>query len=202
MLFKITLVVLFASQILTAPADDPVRIDLPVYDKPQADTNVQLSQPFQPENPGGEPLNDQASGGNFINYKLQTASNVLGNKINSQISSFNFGGPFAAPVTTLESAILETEGFGSKTLSINENVQGVVAGLFQPLPIVDTISEEEKYGNNGDKFYSAGQAIVGSAEGLSNVVNSVLEVPGVIFKKISRIATEKLNNLGGKLVGL
>lgn len=48
--------------------------------------------------------------------------------------------------------------------------------MFQPKPIVDTISEEEKYGNSGDKFYSAGKAIVGGAEGISNLVNSALEV--------------------------
>lgn len=47
---------------------------------------------------------------------------------------------------------------------------------FQPKPIVDTISEEEKYGNTGDKFYGAGRALVGGAEGVSNLVNSVLEV--------------------------
>lgn len=47
---------------------------------------------------------------------------------------------------------------------------------FQPKPIVDTIHEEEKYGNHGDKFYAAGKAIVGGAEGVSNIVNTVLEV--------------------------
>lgn len=47
---------------------------------------------------------------------------------------------------------------------------------FQPKPIVDTISESEKYGNTGDKFYTAGKSIVGGAEGISNFVNSALEV--------------------------
>lgn len=41
---------------------------------------------------------------------------------------------------------------------------------------MDTIKEEEKYGNSGDKFYSAGRALVGGAQGVSNFVNSVLEV--------------------------
>lgn len=48
--------------------------------------------------------------------------------------------------------------------------------LFQPKPIVDTIQEEDKYGNTGDKFYTAGRAIVGGASGVSNLVNSILEV--------------------------
>lgn len=52
----------------------------------------------------------------------------------------------------------------------------LVIWCFQPKPIVDTIQEEEKYGNTGDKFYAAGRAIVGGASGVSNLVNSVLEV--------------------------
>lgn len=41
------------------------------------------------------------------------------------------GGPFSDPVTKIESAVQETEGFGSKALSIKENIQSIVAGLFQ-----------------------------------------------------------------------
>lgn len=59
--------------------------------------------------------------------------------------------------------------------------------MLQPKPIVDTIREDEKYGNNGDKFYSAGRAIVGGATGVSNFVNSILEV-----SLITSIATIKL----------
>lgn len=51
-----------------------------------------------------------------------------------------------------------------------------MAWCFQPKPIVDTIQEEDKYGNTGDKFYTAGRAIVAGASGVSNLVNSVLEV--------------------------
>lgn len=41
---------------------------------------------------------------------------------------------------------------------------------------MDTIQEEEKYGNTGDKFIGAGKVLVGGAESVSNLVNSVLEV--------------------------
>lgn len=40
-------------------------------------------------------------------------------------------GWFAAPVSTLEGALLETEGLGSKTLSAKDNLHNIVAGLFQ-----------------------------------------------------------------------
>ncbi|KAJ8737116.1 hypothetical protein PYW07_000387 [Mythimna separata] len=191
---------LLAAGALAAPVDDPIRIDLPVYDQPQSGSDVLLAQPLETENyPGGDPVNKaQPSGGNFVTYKLQAASNLLGNTLNAKATS----GVFYAPVPTLESAVEETEGYGSKTLSFKENIQGIVAGFFQPQPIVDTIREEDKYGNSGDKFYSAGKALVGGAEGVSNFVNSVLEVPGSVLKQIARAATEKLNNIGGKLIGL
>ncbi|KAJ8737720.1 hypothetical protein PYW08_000315 [Mythimna loreyi] len=192
---------LLASSARAAPVDDPIRIDLPVYDQPQSGSDVLLAQPLETENyPGGDPVNKgQSNGGNFVTYKLQAATNLLGSTLNAKANSV---GVFYAPVPTLESAVEETEGYGSKALSFKENIQGIVAGIFQPQPIVDTIREEEKYGNSGDKFYSAGKALVGGAEGVSNFVNSVLEVPGSILKNIARAATEKLNNFGGKLIGL
>ncbi|CAH0703414.1 unnamed protein product [Spodoptera exigua] len=199
-LTKVVTVLLLVQMCLSAPVDDPIRIDLPVYDQPQAGSDVLQNQPLDPENyPGGDHLSN--NGGNLITYKVQAAQNLLEGTLNAK-ANVHQDGLFAAPVSTLETALQESEGFGSKKLSIKENIQGVVAGIFQPQPIVDTIREEEKYGNSGDKFYSAGKAIVGGAEGLSNFVNSVLEVPGTVFKQIARVATEKLNNLGGKLIGL
>lgn len=41
------------------------------------------------------------------------------------------GGVFSPPVTALEHALLEQEGFGSQKLSIKDNFHGFVAGLFQ-----------------------------------------------------------------------
>ncbi|CAH2035236.1 unnamed protein product, partial [Iphiclides podalirius] len=189
------LLLVFVYGASSAPGDEPVRVDLPVYDQPQSSPNVVLAQPLETENHPEVNLNKEKS----------IVDNLLSKKFSSYppVGSVNYGGGlFSAPVTSIEGALLETEGIGSKTLSVKENVQNVVAGLFQPKPIVDTIQEHEKYGNNGDKFYSAGRAIVGGAEGVSNLVNSILEVPGTIFRTITRAATEKLNNFGGKLIGL
>ncbi|XP_069365205.1 uncharacterized protein [Maniola hyperantus] len=183
--------------VITAPLDDPVRIDLPVYE-PQSGSTITLTEAPEPENHPGSQNSYQKS-----NEKPVTI--VLGSKTNSNslIGSMNYGsGLFSPSVTQLDGALLETEGLGSKVLSVKENVQNVVAGVFQPQPIVDTIKEEEKYGNSGDKFESTGRALVNGAEGISNFVNSILEVPGKIFRSITRAASEKLNNLGSKLVGL
>ncbi|KAL4705706.1 hypothetical protein ACJJTC_018779 [Scirpophaga incertulas] len=186
----------------SAPVDDPIRVDLPVYDHPQLE---QAS--LEPENYDVSKGTSTALGQAYHN-KFGVANNILKHSTSFQQvkpGSLNVQGGdgwFSPPVTTLEGALLETEGLASKTLSAKENLQQVVAGIFQPKPIVDTITEEEKYGNTGDKFYSAGRAIVGGAEGVSNLVNSALEIPGTIIRKITRAASEKLNNLGGKLIGL
>lgn len=47
------------------------------------------------------------------------------------IVCYNFQGGIFAPVATREGAVLETEGWGSKTLSIKENIHNIVAGIFQ-----------------------------------------------------------------------
>ncbi|XP_039764074.1 uncharacterized protein LOC120636596 [Pararge aegeria] len=187
--------------VISAPVDDPVRIDLPVYDQPESASSTTVTEVPEPENyPGSENKQPQSK-----QKPVQPVSIVLDSKTNSNtlIGSVNYGGGlFKPPVTRLDGALLETEGIGSKILSVKENAQNVVAGIFQPQPLVDTIKEEEKYGNTGDKFQSTGRALVNGAEGISNFVNSILEVPGKIFRSITRAASEKLNNLGGKLVGL
>ncbi|XP_045784871.1 uncharacterized protein LOC123880670 [Maniola jurtina] len=183
--------------VISAPVDDPVRIDLPVYEPQSGSTTTRTEAP--------EPENYPGSQNSYQKSDEKPVTIVLGSKTNSNplIGSVNYGsGLFSPSVTHLDGALLETEGLGSKILSVKENVQNVVAGVFQPQPIVDTIKEEEKYGNSGEKFESTGRALVNGAEGISNFVNSILEVPGKIFRSITRAASEKLNNLGSKLVGL
>ncbi|CAG9558566.1 unnamed protein product [Danaus chrysippus] len=188
------------SGVLCRPLDDPIRIDLPVYDQPEIASNAYTLQPFEPENHPGENLKSSDSAPKNLKPNINTKIYYDGD---SSLQDENHTvGLFGAPNKKINSAILETEGYGSKVLSVKETAQNVVAGLLQPKPIVDTIREEEKYGNSGDKFYSAGRAVVGGAEKFSNLLNSILEIPGAIIKSITRTATEKLNNLGNKIVGL
>ncbi len=46
----------------------------------------------------------------------------------------------------------------------------------QPVPIVDTIREEEKYGNSGDKFNTFGRGVVTGVETLGKLINKALNV--------------------------
>lgn len=45
----------------------------------------------------------------------------------------------------------------------------------QATPIVDTIQEHEKYGNDGDRF-GFGRKIVDSYEALANIINKLIDV--------------------------
>lgn len=42
--------------------------------------------------------------------------------------------------------------------------------------MVDTIREEEKYGNTGDKFNRFGRGVVTGVETVANLINSALNV--------------------------
>ncbi|KAL4127289.1 hypothetical protein QTP88_011466 [Uroleucon formosanum] len=81
-------------------------------------------------------------------------------------------------------------------------VQGKLLNFLKPLPVVDVTKEDEKYGNDGDKFNRIGRSFIGGVESVSNMLTSALSFPVDSAKKLSRSATEVLNNLGGRLIGL
>ncbi|XP_071452905.1 uncharacterized protein [Hetaerina americana] len=96
-------------------------------------------------------------------------------------------------VEIIKSEELPLRKKSADTLEDSENI---------PQPIVDTISEEDKYGNTGDSLGALGRGIVGGSEALSNFVNLAIEYPTNLFKSLAHRATEALNHLGSKLVGL
>lgn len=99
-LTPILMLFLLVVSTLSAPVDDPIRIDLPVYDQPQTNTDVLQSEPLESENyPGGNPVqnNAQPSGGNFVTYKLQAASNLLGSAVNAKVIRISVRGTLYFP---------------------------------------------------------------------------------------------------------
>lgn len=48
--------------------------------------------------------------------------------------------------------------------------------VLQPLPVVDVTKEEDKYGNNGDKFNRFGKKFIGGVETVSSMLTSALSV--------------------------
>ncbi|XP_044729580.1 uncharacterized protein LOC123292931 [Chrysoperla carnea] len=134
---------------------------------------------------------------NFLEPKLDFSAEVGGASGIGQIVSV-----FNGPPTKIEYAAQENESIFSKKDSFYTGLHEALANIFQYKPIVDTIKEEDKYGNDGEKFRSIGKFVVGKAEGLSNFLNKAAEVPGQVFKAIVQTTNEKLNHLGGKIVGL
>lgn len=55
--------------------------------------------------------------------------------------------------------------------------------LLQPKPILDTITEEEKYGNRME--HNIGKKVVKAVEGVSNLVNSAFRVSSLICLQIT-----------------
>jgi hypothetical protein len=88
--------------------------------------------------------------------------------------------PFASflPPKTRETARLESEKDQAFFERNNDNnpISLFLQSILKPQPIVDSIKEEDKYGNSGDKFGTVGRALVNGVEGISNFVNSIVDV--------------------------
>lgn len=69
------------SSVISIPVDDPIRIDLPVYDQPRSSSNVVIAQPLEQENHPGSSKTVSSAAGNLIPDKNHDDSNVLTNKL-------------------------------------------------------------------------------------------------------------------------
>ncbi|XP_068158381.1 uncharacterized protein [Drosophila tropicalis] len=107
-----------------------------------------------------------------------------------------------APDKTAESVNLEHEAIPSKVLSLYDNSQKKLTDVVQPAPILDSISEHEKYGNNGDMFDGISRTIVNGYEAFSNILNTFIQKPKELARSFSKGITAQLDIIGGKLVGL
>ncbi|XP_044014357.1 uncharacterized protein LOC122856667 isoform X2 [Aphidius gifuensis] len=107
------------------------------------------------------------------------------------------------PPKTRETVRLENEN-GQSLLEVRKNkpIEGIFENFLKPKPLVDRISDDEKYGNSGDKFIGVGRALVNGFEGLSNIINKIIDLPARAVKNSSRNLTSALNQVGGKLIGL
>ncbi|XP_023719257.2 uncharacterized protein LOC111870877 [Cryptotermes secundus] len=80
--------------------------------------------------------------------------------------------------------------------------QTLLVDVLQPQPILDTIREEEKYGNDGEKLGQIGRSIVSGVTKFTSFLGSTVDLPYEVLKSITRKATETLNNVGAKIVGI
>ncbi|KAG5867400.1 hypothetical protein JTB14_022631 [Gonioctena quinquepunctata] len=133
----------------------------------------------------------------------------LGEKLDNAVSNaakaktISFVPPFPDSGRTM--AVLEQRNQETIPIRLDDKygrLQEFVAGFVNPKPIVDTIQEYEKYGNDGGKFRQVGTALVGGYEALSNILNAAVELPFTAIKQFGKKVTTSLNTVGGKLVGL
>lgn len=55
-------------------------------------------------------------------------------------------------------------------------IQDYLQNYLSPVPIVDRITEKDKYGNSGDQFIGVTRVIVNGLEGISNFLNALVYV--------------------------
>ncbi|XP_063931536.1 uncharacterized protein LOC135143571 isoform X2 [Zophobas morio] len=99
-------------------------------------------------------------------------------------------------------AALEHESLVGKADTAYGRLQEFVAGFYHPKPIVDTIQEHEKYGNDGGKTRVAATYLIGGLEGVSNILNTIVDVPFEVVNQFGRKLSETSAAVGAKLVGL
>ncbi|XP_015593236.1 uncharacterized protein LOC107266839 [Cephus cinctus] len=209
---------------LSRPAEEPIRIDLTPTQATDLSSRLQegkelLGQLADRVRFGrGRFVNSAAMVRNIIVNHAEEAASEAQNNVASVIAaksdivaqgqnvlnSIQKGvfANFLAPKTR-ETVRLESEA-GQAFFERNKEspVETILGNILRPTPLVDGIREEEKYGNSGDKFSGIGRALVNGFEGISNFLNSVVDLPIDAAKKTSRGVTEALNQIGARLIGL
>ncbi|XP_039442082.1 uncharacterized protein LOC120422645 [Culex pipiens pallens] len=101
-----------------------------------------------------------------------------------------------------DNAHKEVDNFPSNIYSKYDNTQKKAKDFFDTKPLLDTIRESDKYGNEGDHFYFITKPLVQITEKVSNSINKVLAAPRNLFRSATKSVSDKLNNVGAGLVGL
>uniref|UniRef100_A0A1A9WAY4 Uncharacterized protein n=1 Tax=Glossina brevipalpis TaxID=37001 RepID=A0A1A9WAY4_9MUSC len=141
----------------------------------------------------------------LCNYLLKTSLTLPTDSSNSLNNNQSEGfriSLFQPAEKTRESVKFEIEDLSSKVLNIYDGAQKKLNDNSERLPILDTIKESDKYGNNGDKFDGISRSIINGYEAFSNFLNTLIEKPKEIVRSVSKGITTQLDVIGGKLIGL
>ncbi|XP_017009317.2 uncharacterized protein [Drosophila takahashii] len=160
--------------------------------------------PIAPATPdGATPIDARVSAADFGAQDAFDAADSDAESTQAEASEAGFKiSLLPTPAKTAESVNLEQEAIPSKVLSVYDNSQKKLADLAQPVPILDSISEHEKYGNNGDMFDGISRSIVNGYEAFSNLLNTFIQKPKELARSVTKGITAQLDIIGGKLVGL
>lgn len=81
------LTLLFISGAVSAPGDEPVRVELPVYDQPQPSPDSILVQPLQPEN--------------HPEIKINKDKSIVDNLLSKKLSGFGSNSESSSPPVSI-----------------------------------------------------------------------------------------------------
>ncbi|XP_058053396.1 uncharacterized protein LOC131205346 [Anopheles bellator] len=101
-----------------------------------------------------------------------------------------------------DNARKEVDNFPSNVYSKYDGLQRKVKSLFDTEPLIDNIRESDKYGNTGDQFYFITKPLVETTAKVNMFINSVIAAPKKLLEGFKKQANDKLNDVGGALVGL
>ncbi|ETN63221.1 hypothetical protein AND_005087 [Anopheles darlingi] len=101
-----------------------------------------------------------------------------------------------------DNARKEVDNFPSNIYSKYDGLQLKVKSFFHAEPLIDNIRESDKYGNTGDQFYFITKPLVETTAKVNMFINSVIAAPKKLLDGFKKQATDKLNDVGGSLVGL
>lgn len=114
----------------------------------------------------------------------QSQNNVVTveKSVSMNYEPIQFGTTEYPPVTNTHSSARETVRLENETAQsllerpISKPIANVLDSFLKPTALVDTIKEEEKYGNSGDKFIGIGRALVTGYQEFSNFLNALIDV--------------------------
>lgn len=75
---------------ISMPIDDPIRIDLPVYDQPRASSNVVIAEPLERENHPGSSKKDKLASVNLIPSRSYDINSVYSDNLNPKYPAVKF----------------------------------------------------------------------------------------------------------------
>ncbi|XP_003697009.1 uncharacterized protein LOC100870040 [Apis florea] len=170
------------------PAEQPIRYTLNTGNVETRDT--------------GTPFNFEQN--RAVASESQNNAVTVEKSVSMNYEPIQFGTTQYPPVTNTHSSARETARLENETAQsfFERPVANVLNSFLKPTPLVDSIKEEEKYGNSGDKFIGIGRALVTGYQEFSNFLNTLVDMPRKTAKKASSGISGMLNYIGARLIGL
>ncbi|XP_076760964.1 uncharacterized protein LOC143429313 [Xylocopa sonorina] len=105
------------------------------------------------------------------------------------------------PGTRETARLLTQSGQAILEKPISKPITGILESILRPVPVVDNIREEERYGNTDGRVKGLSTALVNGYEEFTNFLNSFIEFPRSAAQRKSQGLTDILSRVGERLIG-